>query len=174
MSLDINSFVVAGGSELVLGASGTKLDSGGRVVIPNNPALSGMTAIDGTVVSEYPQQVNSTVVNTGAWTGNTTFTAPVAGLYFVSSAMITNGTGNNTVATTIQSIYVGIVKNGVLYAFMNYHTNDGWSPALLQTLVYLAVGDTIKIAVNTAPCTVGTSAGMYRSNHNSLVITLIG
>lgn len=174
MPLNINGYSIGGGTDFTIGASGTKVDSGGRIVVPNNPAYSGSTIIDGTVVNEFPQQVNSAFVNTGEWTSNTTFTAAVAGLYFVSSAHIMNSTGDNTTATNIAPNYVAVVKNGAVYAFNSSQTNDAWTPTLLQTLVYLNVGDTIQIAVNKAPGPVGASSGMYRSNHNSLAITLIG
>jgi hypothetical protein len=174
MALDINGFVLTGGSDFSFGAAGAKIDSGGRVISPNYPAMHGSTIIDGSVVSEYPQNINSVTLNSGAWTGNTTFTAPVAGLYFVSTAHIVNGSGNNTVATDIKYGYIGIIKNGAVYGFNCWYTNDAWTPSLFQTMVQLAVGDTIQISVNTAPSPAGNSPGMYRSNHNSTTITLIG
>lgn len=174
MSLNINGYALTGGTDFTIGASGTKVDSGGCIVIPNNPNYSGSTIISGTVANEYPQQVNSAVLNSGEWTSNTTFTASITGLYFVSAAHIMNSTGDTTTATNYQYAYVAVVKNGAVYAFTSTQTNDAWTPTLLQTLVYLNSGDTIQIAVNAAPGPAGTSAGMYRSNHNSLVITLIG
>ena len=174
MAPNIIGYVLGGGTDFTIGIAGTKIDSGGRIVIPNNPAVSGYTNISGTVANEYPQQVNSLMVNSGEWTGNTLFTATVSGLYFVSAAHIMNGTGDNSTATNYTYGYVSVVKNGVTYAFNSVQSNDAWTPSLLQTLVYLVVGDTIRIAVNTAPSPSGTSAGMYRANHNNLVITLIG
>lgn len=174
MALDINGFTLSKSTNFLIGASGTNIDSGGRIVIPNNPAASGTTAVSGSAANQYPQVINSMTVNSGAWTGNTTFTAPVAGLYFVSTAVIINGTGDTATPTNIYNAYLGVVKNGALYGYGSSQTNDSWSPMLFQTLIYLNVGDTVAIAVNASPIPVGNSPGFYQSNHGSLAITLIG
>lgn len=174
MALNINGFALTKGTDFAIGASGTLIDSGGRIVIPNNPNVAGTTSVAGSAANQYPQVINSMQVNSGAWTSNTTFTAPVAGLYFVSSAVIINSTGDTATPTNIQNSYTSVIKNGAVYGFGSTQTNDAWSPTLYQTLIYLAVGDTVAIAINAAPGPTGSSAGFYQSNHGSLVVTLIG
>lgn len=174
MALDINGYSLAKGTDFTIGGTGTKIDSGGRIVIPANTNVSGTNLTSGTAARQNPQVINTMTVNSGAWTGNTTFTAPVAGLYFISSAMIVNSTGDNTTATNTQTTYFGVLKNGGIHSFGYVNTADGWTPVMHQTMAYLAVGDQITIAINASPLTVGTGAGYYQNNHGNLVITLIG
>ena len=166
MALNINGYNLSNSGGLVLGSSTSKIDSSGRVLVPNLPAMFGAKTGVG-VANQYPWTINSTSVNVNScWNGNT-FTCPIAGLYFMSLGFIFYATGGG---------YFGPVKNGSLqyFGYSNCHT-DGWDTVNFSSIIECSAGDTLSWAVNVAPAPVaGGGIGAYGENHNMSTIWFLG
>jgi hypothetical protein len=166
MTLDINGYQLTNNSGLVFGNSTAKVSTGGFLQSNTTPMMFGARTDTG-VVASYPWVVNSTTVNTGAWTSNTTWTCPVAGIYCICITLICGtGAGN-------QNGYYAVIVNGANTYFGYNAVTDPWDTFTFRVLYKLAVNDTVRWAVNTAPGPVG-SAGAYGSNHNMASIWFVG
>lgn len=178
MALNISGYQITNtAGELTFGTSSTKIDTAGRLIIPNNPGFFGAKTGSNVQMRQYPWVINSTSLNINTCYNTTTgiFTCPVAGLYYTSWGGICNGGDNNAVATAARTGYVGVAKNGILQVFTHWNTNDYWDTQNLETILYCAAGDTIAWAVNIAPSPDSTSGyGAYGDNHNMSTIWLIG
>lgn len=176
MPININGYNLSDSGGLALGSSSSRIRSSGAIgapLVPLNPGVFGSKIGIG-VQSQYPWVLNSSSFNTGTvWTGNTTFTCPVAGAYYTSWGGICLGT-NSTTPTTTLSGYGGVVKNGVLQGFFHWNTNDYWDTVNYNKIVICAAGDTLTWAINIAPSPVGSSSGAYGDNHNMSTIWFIG
>lgn len=178
MAIDINGYTLSSSSGLVLGSSSSKIRSSGAVgapYAPYTPSVFGSQTNYGGQHPQYPWQIDSTSLNAGTvWTGNTTFTCPVAGAYYTSWGGICYGTDSGY-ATSTYAGYGGLVKNGVLQGFFHWNTNDYWETVNYNRVVTCAAGDTLSWAINIAPSPVGTSGiGAYGSYHNMSTIWFIG
>jgi hypothetical protein len=173
MSLDINGYAIANNAGLAFGASGTK------VVAPNHgifdPILPGMlgSVTDALATYKvYPYPVNSVNLNIGSpWSTSTfRFTAPVAGIYYISFSGIT---GDGTI--TGGAAYYAVIINGVNTYFTYRDSNSLWTLHHSEVMINLAAGDTVAWAMNFAPGPASAAAaGAYRSNHNVNTIWLVG
>lgn len=165
MPVDINGFQLTNSSGLVLGGN-ARVSTGGFLQSNTTPMMFGARTDSATVISSYPWVINSTTVNTGAWTSNTTWTCPVAGIYCINLTLIC---GNGGAAG-----YVGVIINGANTYFGYYGCPDQWDTFTFQVLYKLAVSDTVAWAVNTAPAPASGGAGAYASNHNMASIWFVG
>lgn len=176
MAVNINGYQLANSDGLTFGSSSTKLDASGRFINPNMPGFFGSKTSTATQNRQYPWLINSTTLNINTcWNTSTgVFTCPIAGLYYTSWNGICYG-GSSTTATSTRSGYVGLIRNGVLYNFTHWNTNDVWDTQNIQAIISCASGDTLAWSVNIAPGPVGsTDAGAYGSNHNMSTIWFIG
>lgn len=166
MALNINGYNLSDSSGLVLGASTSKIDSSGRVLVPNLPAMFGAKTGSASSANQYPWAINSTTVNVNSCWNGTVFTCPVAGLYFMSLGFIFAPTGGG---------YFGPVKNGALqyFGYSNCQT-DVWDTVNFSSIIECSAGDTLSWAMNVAPAPVGGAAGAYGDNHNMSTIWFIG
>jgi hypothetical protein len=176
MPVDINGYALSNDGGLKFGSSTTKIDSSGRMFVQNLPAFFGSRTGTG-IARGYPWPFNSAAVNvnTAYSTSTYVFTCPVAGLYFTSYSVITQGTNNTTNAAATSSGYIALVKNGVSQTFSHWNTNDYWDCVNLESILSCAAGDTISYAVHISPAPDnGSGAGAYGDNHNMVSIWLIG
>jgi hypothetical protein len=172
MPININGYNLSNSSGLVLGSSTSKIDSSGRVLVPNLPIVFGCkTGVAS--ANQYPWALSSTAINVNSCWNGTIFTCPVAGIYYTSWTGICEGTNSST-ATTTRSGYGGLVRNGVLQGFFHWNTNDYWDTVNYPRLINCAAGDTLSWAINVAPSPVGNSPGAYGDNHNMSTIWFIG
>jgi len=168
MAVNINGYDLSNNSGLAFGTSTSKINTNGQLISPASPIVFGSKNTgSGAVVSQYPWSVNSTTVNVNTvWTSNTTYTCPVAGVYYAAWSGICQGGAWNG--------YGGLVKNGGLTGYWAWSTNDAWDTCNFQVILGCSAGDTLAWAVNIAPSPVGASPGAYDSNHNMMTIWLIG
>lgn len=165
MPVDINGFQLTNSSGLVLGGT-AKVSTGGFLQSNATPMMFGSRTGSGAATSVYPWPINSTTVNTGAWTSNTTWTCPVAGIYCINITLICGNGG--------QAGYVGVIVNGANTYFGYYGCPDQWDTFTFQVLYKLAVNDTVAWAVNAAPAPASGQAGAYGDNHNMACIWFVG
>jgi hypothetical protein len=173
MALNINGYNLSDSSGLVFGASTTKIGTTGRLTSPATPIVFGSRTNFGGAQNQYPWDLNSTLVNVNSCWNGTVFTCPVAGAYFTAWGGICLG-GQSTTATSSLSGYGGLVKNGSLYNFFHWNTNDIWDTVNFMSVVSCAAGDSLSWAINVSPSSVGSSSGAYGSNHNMSTIWLVG
>jgi hypothetical protein len=168
MAININGYNLSDSSGLVLGSSTSKIDSSGRVLVPNLPAMFGSKLGVGTA-AQYPWAINSTTINVNSCWNGTVFTCPVAGLYFMSLGLLYSGAGAGGGGG-----YFGPVKNGVLqyFGYSNCST-DYWDTVNFSSIIACNAGDTLSWAVNVAPAPVG-GGGAYGDNHNMSTIWFLG
>ena len=173
MPVNINGYNLsndAGG--LVLGASASRIAAANYGI--KDPMLPGMlgAATAGGAYKVYPFPVNDVNLNLGSpWNTSTfRFTAPVAGIYFISySGIVGDGTATQT------NGYNAIIINGGNWYFSYRDTISIWELQHLVGMVKLAAGDTIAWAFNVAPApATGSAGGAYQSNHNTCTIWLVG
>jgi hypothetical protein len=166
MPVDINGFQLTNSSGLGIGST-AKVSAGGFLQSNATPMMFGARTDTGLIAS-YPWVVNATTVNTGAWTSNTTWTCPVAGIYCICITLI-SGTGS------VGSYgYNAVIINGALAYYGYYNVGDVWDTFTFRVLYKLALNDTVRWAANTAPGPVGNGSGSYGSNHNMASIWLVG
>lgn len=175
MAINVNGYTISNDGGLKFGASTTKIDSSGRMFVQNLPAFFGSRVGTG-IARGYPWPFNSQAINVNNAYSTTSwvFTCPVAGLYFTSYSTICYGTNSGT-ATTTNSGYIGLIKNGALQHFTHWNTNDYWDCSCLESILSCAASDTISYAVHIAPAPDnGNGNGAYGDNHNMVSIWLIG
>jgi hypothetical protein len=163
MPLDINGFQLTSNSGLALGGT-AKVSTGGFLQSNATPMMFGCRTGVG-ASSTYPWPINSTTVNSGAWTSNTTWTCPVAGIYCINLTLIYGTNANG---------YTGVIVNGGLTYFGYSGVPDIWDTFTFQVLYKLAVNDTVSWAVNTAPAPASGAGGAYGDNHNMASIWFVG
>lgn len=179
MALDLNGFTFsASGNDFSIGPNVTMTGgySTNSTGMRNaaSPAFSGWRQGTPQAINANPWSVNTTVVNNGSYfTSGTTFTCPVDGNYFASLTVITSGQGvaNGTNAPTN---YVGLLRNGNLYAYSLAQTNNGWDNTSFATIMRCTAGDTITGGVNVAGVPVGNGLGAYANDLNMLNVFLLG
>jgi hypothetical protein len=165
MPINLNGYELTNNNGLTFGGTSAKVSTGGFLQSNSTPMMFGCRTGVGTQAI-YPWPVNSTTVNTGAWTDNTTWTAPVAGIYCINITLICGVGGNGYIATII---------NGANSYFGYWNSNDTWDTFTFQVLYKLAVNDTVRWAVNAAPGPAASSTyGAYGDNHNMACIWLVG
>lgn len=176
MSININGYILSSDGGLKFGESSTKIDSSGRLLMPNIPGFFGSKTSNATTHRQYPWIINSVSTNINTcWNINTgIFTCPATGLYYTAWNGLCVG-GNSGTASSTNSGYIGIVKNGVLQHFTHWNTNDFWDSQNLETILFCNAGDTISWAIHIAPAPDnGSGAGAYGGNHNMATIWFIG
>jgi hypothetical protein len=166
MPLDLNGYQLTSSSGLVFGGSNAKVSTGGVLQSNSTPMMFGARTGGATTYNVYPWPVNSTTINTGAWTSNTTWTCPVAGIYCINISLICGNGG--------QAGYVGVIVNGGLTYFGYYGCPDQWDTFTFQVLYKLAVSDTVAWAVNAAPAPASGQNGAYGDNHHMACIWFVG
>jgi len=122
------------------GTTKMTIDSSGRVIMPSQPSFSA-TRSQGDV-SSGTYVFSNVYHNNGNHYSNTTgrFTAPIAGLYFFSTNMMSSNAG------TYNNSYYEITKNGSGYQRVyssngaSVHHRWNWSG-----VIYLAAGDYISV-----------------------------
>ena len=168
MPLDINGYQLTNNSGLVFGNSTAKVSTGGFLQSNTTPMMFGARTDSGSVIQVYPWTVNSTTVNTGAWSSNTTWTCPVAGIYCICLTVI-SGTGPVGAYG-----YNAVIVNGANTYFGYYNVTDVWDTFTFRVLYKLAVNDTVRWAINASPGPVGNGSGAYAANHNMASIWFVG
>jgi|TARA_R110000822_G_scaffold219752_1_gene353867 hypothetical protein len=133
------------GLQLFHGSSAkVKIDSGGRVTMPSQPAFdahhSGGSYASGTTVTSL--DLNTVRLNRGNHysASNDRFIAPVAGVYVFYYRTIISGTYTN--------LHIRFRKNGVHIAGGDTHASPptaGWSQISSQILLQLAVNDYVQV-----------------------------
>ena len=174
MPVNINGYNLsndAGG--IVLGASASRIAAANYGI--KDPMLPGMmgSATANNAYKIYPYQVNDVNVNTGScWsTGTFRFTAPVAGVYYMSFGGIV---GNGTI-TGCNGYMVAFILNGATTYFSYKDTINFWEIHHAAVMLNMAAGDWFAWAMNVAPGPdAGTNAGAYSANHNVCSIWLVG
>jgi hypothetical protein len=173
MPVNINGYTLSEAAGLTFGTSGTKIVAANYGI--RDPMLPGMlgSATDGSATYKvYPYPVNDVNINIGScWSGSTfRFTAPVAGIYYVSySGIVGDGTPTQTAG------YYAVIVNGANTYWGYKDTVSIWELMHIEILFKLAAGDTVSWAMNASPGPVsGYPGGAYRSNHNTCTIWLVG
>ena len=146
-----------------------RVDTGGRVLTPNQPIFSGYRSSGANWVGSASVSiwvVNQPYVNNGNCynTSNGYFTCPVAGYYRIFGSALMGNTGYATLF---------MVKNGVVSVGLAHGNANGashWYVTSFQVVVYCAANDTLAIGYQTP------SGGgfIYDSTYNSVTIELIG
>ena len=173
MPVNINGYALSNASGLKFDASNTKIVTATYGI--SDPALPGMqgSAMGGSSTYKvYPFPVNSVDFNNGSpWNASAfRFTAPVAGIYYISyGGIVGNGTA------TQMNGYFAIIINGVNNYWGYKDTISLWELMHTELLFKLAAGDTVAWAMNIAPGPdSGNVSGGYQSNHNVETIWLVG
>jgi hypothetical protein len=123
-----------------------RIDSVGRVRIPNQPAASIRFAAGsytgGTIRDATFSSLTDTDYNIGGHMNTSTgvFTCPVAGMYLCNTIWY-NGTGNNG--------YMGVItaKNGSTYGMFWYNDDQGYGDdsVMDSRIVQASAGDTLRV-----------------------------
>ena len=146
-----NTFVVGtqNANALVLNTNDTerlRIDSSGRVTIPNQPSCSVYLSTNQNITSATWTQLN---INTSRFnTGNNfntstyTFTAPVAGKYFISYTV--NFALDTTINNSGSYLYTAIKVNGSFY-----HYGQGFRNSVIwKNDTTLSAGQLVNLATN--------------------------
>lgn len=172
MPININGYALSNPDQLTFGASATKIHAATYgIKVPTLPAMCGSCTAGGTPYPIAPLPVNDANVNVGShWSTSTyRFTAPVAGVYYISYGGIV-GDG----ATTVVNGYFSILLNGAAAAYSYHHAAQSWDLHHLEVQLKMQAGDYVSWAMNAAPGPAGGVSGAYRSNHNVETIWLVG
>jgi hypothetical protein len=139
-NVDMNGKSIYNGSKEII-----KPDSSGAVSLPNQPMI--MNSIDPSwsnmvANTEYTIPYNVNVTGMSSLINNTgIFTAPIAGMYYISASLYLNVTGG--------AVRLNLYKNNTFtYQFAKYtNTSNSTVEYVIRgdCLLYLNKGDTIKI-----------------------------
>lgn len=182
MSIDVGGFSLSNTGGIKFATANTTINANGMLLESLMPAVWGAKIGVGTQ-RQYPWAVaNTTINNNNVWnTSSFVFTAPVAGIYYVCLNVISAGgatmgvSGADGTATSSSSGYNAIVINGGAYCYSHWNTNNSWDCQNIETLVRLAVGDTVAYSINISPGPdSGSGAGAWGDNHNMMAIWLLG
>ena len=172
MPLNVGGYNLSNASgALAFGATGTRVNAASYGI--RDPMLPGMlgSVTDGSSTYKcYPWPVNDTNLNIGSPWSAGRFTAPVAGIYYISFSGIV---GLGTVSAGAG--YFALIVNGVNYYWSYKDTVNTWELHHQEILFKLSAGDTVAWAMNITPGPdSGNAAGAYRTNHNTCTIWLVG
>ncbi len=172
MPINIAGYALSNNAGLALGASASRIiASNYGVKDPSLPGFMG-AAMAGGGYKVHPFPVNDVNPNIGSvWSTSTyRFTAPVAGIYYISySGIVGDGTGNNTYG------YFGLIVNGAAAYYSYKDTVALWELHHQEMMINLAAGDTVSWSMNAAPGPdSGNVCGGYQINHNTCTIWLVG
>jgi len=171
--ININGYALSNSAGLSFGVSGTKVVAPSHGIFdPMLPGMLGSVTDASAVYKVYPFPVNDVNLNIGSpWSTSTfRFTAPVAGIYYISYSGIT---GDGTI--TGGAGYYAVIINGVNTYYTYRDSNSLWILHHSEVMINLAAGDTVAWAMNLAPGPASAATtGAYRTNHNACTIWLVG